>query len=74
MINLGIYRHYKRGLYEVTGLGVDCNTHEQVVIYQSLEDHDDYPKGTVWVRPLREFEETLDVGGIEVPRFEKETP
>ncbi len=72
MVTPGIYKHYKRGLYEVTGLAIDCNAHEPVVIYKSLDDHEDYPKGTIWVRPLKEFEEMVDVGGAEVPRFERQ--
>lgn len=72
MISPGIYRHYKRGRYEVTGFAVDCNTLESVVIYQSLDDHEDYPKGTVWVRPLREFESSVEVDGNTVARFARE--
>lgn len=44
------YRHKKGGLYEVTGLGKHSETHEDVVIYKSL----DY--GTTWVRPKDIFE------------------
>lgn len=56
------YRHKKGGRYEVTGLGKHSETHEDVVIYKSL-DH-----GTTWVRPKDIFESP---GRFE---FEEEDP
>jgi hypothetical protein len=50
----GIYRHYKGGLYYVTGAAICEATLEPMVVYQSHEN------SLVWVRPLREWLEMID--------------
>ena len=65
MIQLGRYRHYKGGEYEVIALGKYEETLEDVVIYKAL-----YDAGSIWVRTLKVFEETVDVNGEVVPRFQ----
>lgn len=64
MIKKGKYQHFKGGLYEVLFEGTDSETLAKVVIYKSLTD------GTVWVRPLSMFTESVEKDGKEIPRFE----
>jgi len=65
----GIYRHYKGNEYEVIGTAIHSETLEEMVIYTQLYDGPDYPKGTLWVRPKKMFEEEVEVEGVPVPRF-----
>jgi hypothetical protein len=74
VIEPGIYRHYKGGLYEVIGEGTHSETLEKLVIYKSLYDKPDYPVGSIWVRPLGMFVETVEVDGRMVRRFEYVKP
>ena len=68
-INLGIYRHYKGGEYEVVAVGRLEATLEEVVIYKSLYEVKEFPAGTIWVRPTKSFIETIDINGKTIPRF-----
>ena len=61
---LGNYRHYKGGLYALTGFAVHSETLEDLVIYQDLGG-----KGQTWVRPLSSWTETVEVDGRDVCRF-----
>ena len=64
-LRTGKYRHYKNKEYEVIGCAKHSETLEEFVVYKAL-----YGKGDLWVRPLRMFLETVNVGGKIVPRFE----
>ena len=67
MIELGKYKHYKGGLYEVIGIAKHSETLEDMVIYKPLyESIAEY-----WVRPAHMWHETVMVDGIEVNRFQK---
>lgn len=68
-IEPGIYRHFKGGEYEVIGVGHHSESLESLVIYKSLHETQDFPKGTIWVRPLELFTGTATVDGKEIPRF-----
>ncbi|PIR03156.1 MAG: hypothetical protein COV60_01780 [Candidatus Magasanikbacteria bacterium CG11_big_fil_rev_8_21_14_0_20_43_7] len=70
-ITPGIYKHYKGGMYEVIGIGRDEATLEQVVVYNMLYDTEDFPMGSLWVRPLLRFTEDIEVDGVVVPRFSR---
>ena len=59
------YRHYKGGEYQVQGVARHSETGELLVVYTPL-----YGEGGLWVRPLTMFEETVQSGGREQPRFE----
>jgi hypothetical protein len=64
MIILGEkYRHFKGGEYQVIAIGKDSETLGEVVVYSSLKD------GSVWVRSLVMFEETVYVDDGVVQRF-----
>ena len=63
-----IFRHYKGNYYKVLHLGVHTETKESMVVYQQLYVNE-YPKGTVWIRPYDMFLENVVVNNVEVPRF-----
>lgn len=50
-----IYRHFKGNFYKIITLARDCDTGEEVVVYQAL--YGDYG---IYVRPLFAFVEVLD--------------
>ena len=64
-IQLGVYRHYKGNQYEVIGFARHSETLEDMVIYKALYDEQD-----TWARPLFMWEESVEVGGKTVKRFE----
>lgn len=65
-----IWKHYKGGTYEIVGVGFNTETLEEVVVYKSLYDKEDFPKGTIWVRPKKMWFEEVEWKGKEVKRFE----
>ena len=62
----GIYKHYKGNKYELLYIANHSETLEKMVVYKAL-----YGEGEVWVRPLEMWEETVEVDGVMVKRFEK---
>jgi hypothetical protein len=66
-VKLGKYQHFKGGLYRVIAVGKIEATGEDVVVYETLYDN---PVSRVWVRPLNNFLETVEIDGKKVPRFE----
>ena len=64
----GLYEHYKGNRYEVLDFAVHTETQETMVIYKALYKGD-FPKGTLWARPLTMFKEQITVNGKHVPRF-----
>ncbi|KQL44363.1 hypothetical protein AN963_23455 [Brevibacillus choshinensis] len=60
-----LYRHYKGGVYKVTGIATHTETDEKMVVYYRVEDEE------LFVRPFRMFFEKVEVNGKKVPRFEK---
>tara|TARA_B110001452_G_scaffold133611_1_gene111094 strand:+ start:3565 stop:3783 length:219 start_codon:yes stop_codon:yes gene_type:complete len=61
----GIYKHYKGNLYEVVDVAKHSETEEEHVVYRTL--YGDY---SLWVRPLAMFNETVELDGQQVARFE----
>lgn len=51
----GIYRHFKGNLYIVIGIGKDCETLEENVIYRAL-----YGNNEVWIRKKDSFLSEVD--------------
>ena len=49
------YRHFKGGIYVVTGIAVHSETEEPMVIYKSF-----YKPNLVWCRPLSMFLSEVD--------------
>ena len=66
MIDIGKYRHFKGNYYEVIAVGRHSETKEQLVVYRAL-----YGERGIWVRPLAMWDETVEVDGKPVKRFEK---
>lgn len=66
-MKLGIYQHSKTGkLYKIIGVAKDSETLDDVVVYESLYDD---PMSKLWVRPLKMFQEKVEINGNKVPRF-----
>ena len=59
-----VYRHYKGNIYKVLHLARHSETHEEVVVYQSVTDPE-----KIWVRPLGMFMEEVEWEGKTVLRF-----
>lgn len=57
------FRHYRGGLYEVVVCAIHEDTLEPLIVYRSLE------KGTIWVRTLANWQESVAVDGQTVARF-----
>ncbi len=68
-ITPGTYQHYKGGQYEVLGIGRIEATLKECVIYKALYKTEDFPERSMWVRPLDEFVEEVEVDGETVSRF-----
>ena len=56
------WRHYKGGEYEVIANALEEATLRHVVVYRA-------PKGTVWTRPMDDWNATVDVDGVQKRRF-----
>ena len=63
-INIGKYRHFKGGEYEVLFVAKHSETLEEMVVYRAL-----YGEQGVWVRPLSMWNETVEFEGKSVKRF-----
>ena len=61
----GKYRHFKGNEYEVLGIGYDCDTAEEMVIYKAL-----YGEGKIWIRRKAEFCGMVERDGKTFKRFE----
>ena len=62
----GRYRHYKGMLYDVLDTVRHSETLEPMTLYRAL-----YGQRGLWVRPAAMFEETVLIGGMPRPRFER---
>ena len=62
----GLYRHYKGGEYEVLGTARHSESLEPMTVYRAL-----YGQHGLWVRPAAMFTETVTIGGVMQPRFQK---
>ena len=61
----GRYRHYKGNEYIVLGVAKHSETLEELVVYQQ-----DYGERGLWVRPKEMFQESIEVDGRQMARFE----
>ena len=66
MVLPGVYRHYKGQQYEVLGIARHSETEEEFVVYRAL-----YGDRGLWIRPLAMFTESVEKGGVSVPRFSR---
>lgn len=66
----GIWEHFKPGkAYKIIGITYREKTKQYLVIYESLYDSKDYPKGTLWGRPIEEFLGYKEKDGKKIKRF-----
>ena len=66
-MKLGIYIHSKTGKkYRVTAIAKHSETLEEYVVYEALYKN---PTSKVWIRPLKMFEEKVEIKGKKVKRF-----
>lgn len=65
MIKLGKYRHFKGNSYQIVSIAKHSETLEEFVVYQAL-----YGEMGMWIRPVKMFEELVEVDGKMVKRFE----
>lgn len=65
MMKQGLYRHYKGNLYRLLYIARHSETLEEMVIYQDVNCPE-----KIWARPASMWEETVEVGGERVSRFQ----
>ena len=65
-LELGKYKHFKGGEYEIIGIAKHSETLENFVVYKAL-----YGKHDLWIRPKKMFSEKVTVNGKKVNRFQK---
>jgi hypothetical protein len=53
---VGLYRHYKGGLYQLLGVAAHSETKELMVVYVALYES---PGPRMWVRPLKMWTEMV---------------
>jgi len=68
-IELGHYRHYKGGEYEVIDTVTHSETMETMVLYKPLYLDASGNEHGLWVRPISMFKEAIEIDGKIVPRF-----
>ncbi|MFH1500389.1 MAG: DUF1653 domain-containing protein [archaeon] len=68
-----VWQHFKgeHMKYKIIAITNDTETQEKRVVYEQLYEGSDYPKGTLWDRPLKMFMSTKVVDGKEIQRFTK---
>ena len=62
-VKLGIYRHFKGGIYEVLEIATHSETLEEMVVYRNRDS------GKWWVRPASMWTETVERDGHSYLRF-----
>ena len=65
MMKQALYRHYKGNLYRLLYIARHSETLEKMVIYQDVNNPE-----KIWARPASMWEETVEVGGERVSRFQ----
>ena len=60
------YEHYKKLIYKVLHVALREEDNEPVVVYQAQ-----YGAHVIWVRPVKNWLEMVEVDGKTVPRFKK---
>ncbi|MEF9919908.1 MAG: DUF1653 domain-containing protein [Erysipelotrichaceae bacterium] len=64
IIQKGYYRHFKGNEYEVIDIATHSENLEPYVVYRKC--YDDH---SLWIRPLKMFQETIQINHQEIPRF-----
>ena len=67
-IKLGKYKHYKGHICEVIGVAKHSeNQEEEFVVYYHPDENGE---NQLWIRPIKMFQENVEVGDYKGPRFE----
>jgi len=64
-VKTGRYRHYKGNEYTVIDVARHSESLEEMVVYRQ-----EYGEKGLWVRPKKMFQETVEIDGKTLPRFE----
>ena len=62
-VKIGIWRHFKGGIYEVLEIATHSETMEKMVVYRNCAS------GQWWVRPAAMWNETVERDGQTYLRF-----
>jgi hypothetical protein len=65
-MQLGRYKHYKGGIYNVIAVAKHSETMEDMVVYHNYKSPAEY-----WVRPKFMFIESIEIEGKIISRFAK---
>jgi|688.fasta_scaffold376064_2 hypothetical protein len=61
-----LYRYYKGNTYVLLYIAIHSETLEKMAVYQRLKEE------TIWVRPLKMFEEFVLIEGQQISLFSKD--
>lgn len=67
-LKIGKYKHYKGDVVEVIGLALHSETLEEMAVYRHIDGRR-AGEPYYWVRPLKMFNEVVEVNGETVKRF-----
>jgi hypothetical protein len=71
-IELGKYKHSKSGKeYEVIGIAHHSETLEELIVYKALYHSQEFGINAIWVRPIKMWNELVEINGEKLPRFQK---
>lgn len=56
MIQKGIYRHFKGGIYEVVGVAIHTETQDGLVLYKYVNN----PHNIIWARPIKMWNDEVN--------------
>ena len=63
------YKHFKGNEYVVLEIARDCETTDEVVVYQAQYDSPEFDPNQIWVRSMDDFCGTKEIEGKIVDRF-----
>ena len=59
-----LWRHFKGGVYRILHIALMEGTREDVVVYMNVTEHGaDLPVPQIWVRPVNEWREFVEIPG-----------
>ena len=68
-MKLWLYKHFKWWTYEVIWVWYNSENRQEEVIYKMLYNTPDFPIWTLWIRPKKMFEETIERDWKLIQRF-----
>lgn len=64
-----IFRHYKGKEYKILQIGLYEADLVPCVVYQGLYECESFGKAPIWIRPISQFLELVEVEGKSIARF-----